>query len=145
MVVEHGLRHMADGHLVDGGRMQVGGLFHQHKPPDHIFGGADPADPQAWRQGFGKTAAIDRAAVLDAAFARNFQRQHGRDRVAVETQGLIGGILDHGAVQIIGQRKNVLPCGKVERLAGGVGKINRGIGEFDAAPCGCCGLCVVIS
>ena len=123
-------------HLVRSRGVQIRRLFHQDQFADHLFRRTNPAHPQAGRQRFRERAAIDRPAVLDAALAGDFKGQDRRDRLAIKAQGLIGGILDHGDVHGIGQVDHRLARRAVQRLAGGVGKIDRQIGIFHPSALG---------
>ena len=138
MRVKDGARHKVGDNLVDRGGVQVGGLFHQYQAPDHCPCGTDPAEAQPGGQGFRERAAVDDAAVLDAALGGDVQGQQRRHRVAVIAQHLIGGVLDHGDIKIIGQPQRRLARSEGQCLASGVGEIGGEAGVFHPASCGLC-------
>ena len=109
--------------------MQVAALFQQHQLLDHRAGTADPADPQGRRDGLGEGAAEQGAGGLDGAGARDVQGEHGGQGLAVEAQLAIGGVLDQGHVQGLGQVQQGLSLGQGQALAGGVGEVGDEIAE----------------
>ena len=134
MGIKDGRGDLVDHDLVDGRGMQIRGLFHQHQTTDDIMRGTNPAHAQAGGQGFRERAAIKRATVFNAALAGDFQGQDRRDWLAVKAQRLIGGVLDDGDVGLICKINHRLAGRAVQRLAGGVGEIDREVGELHPAP-----------